>query len=336
MRRRPAVAALLCERRQAPAGDRRSDERDTPASGASKSNAPASGASKSNAVSRRATTASASRGAARAENYLRSHWLRPEKSLVREAFLSWPGIKVDPVQTGSGHRPRHWAGGGHGGARLLAAGGLPPPGRGGGGAPGLGTADSAQLGGSARSVRRRKDTDGRWPLRAATIRRCSCSCRPRMETGQFRVLTGLRQADGSVVAVVRGVVSEPNAPPPPSGPVQQVGVLLPTEEHLPETRSAERPDCIRALARPGAAVAGSADRWVRQSVECRRGEPGAGTGSRCSYPRDLGGCAMGRTSVQWWLFAAFTLFMAFRMARDIGVREAEVVEITPERPVEPT
>ena len=154
MRRRRAVAALLCERRQAPAGDRRSDERDTPASGASKSNVPASGASKSNAVvSRRATTASASRGAARAENYLRSHWLRPEKSLVREAFLSWPGIKVDPVQTGSGHRPRHWAGGGNGRTRLLAAGGLPPRGCGGGCAPGLGSADPTQLCGSARSIR---------------------------------------------------------------------------------------------------------------------------------------------------------------------------------------
>jgi hypothetical protein len=39
---------------------------------------------------------------------------------------------------------------------------------------------------------------------------------------------------------------------------------------------------------------------------------------------------------QWWLFAAFTLFMAFRMARDLGVREAEVTEITAERDVEPT
>ena len=39
---------------------------------------------------------------------------------------------------------------------------------------------------------------------------------------------------------------------------------------------------------------------------------------------------------QWWLFAAFTLFMAFRMARDIGVREAEVAEITADRPAEPT
>ena len=41
-------------------------------------------------------------------------------------------------------------------------------------------------------------------------------------------------------------------------------------------------------------------------------------------------------SMQWWLFAAFTLFMAFRIARDIGLRETEVAEITPEPPVEPT
>jgi hypothetical protein len=39
---------------------------------------------------------------------------------------------------------------------------------------------------------------------------------------------------------------------------------------------------------------------------------------------------------QWWLFAAFTLFMAFRMARDLGVREAEVVDVTSEEPAEPT
>ncbi len=45
---------------------------------------------------------------------------------------------------------------------------------------------------------------------------------------------------------------------------------------------------------------------------------------------------MARTRLQWWLFAAFTLFMAFRMARDIGLSAPEVVEITPDHPVEPT
>ena len=55
-------------------------------------------------------------------------------------------------------------------------------------------------------------------------------------TDQFRVLSGLRQPDGSLVAVVRGVVFETaTAPTPPSSPVHQVGVLLPSEEHVPET-----------------------------------------------------------------------------------------------------
>ena len=41
---------------------------------------------------------------------------------------------------------------------------------------------------------------------------------------------------------------------------------------------------------------------------------------RCSYPSPDGRVRNGAYVGQWWLFAAFTLFMAFRMARDIGVR----------------
>jgi surfeit locus 1 family protein len=153
--------------------------------------------------------------------------------------------------------------------------------------------------------------------------------------GQFRVLTGLRQADGSVLAVVRGVVADPAAPAPPNGLVQQVGVLLPTEEHMPgpdlptgQIASVRLP----ALAQlwPGPVIGG----YVNLS--------GADATSQGLEPAVLrlpeapGRLRNGAYSVQWWLFAAFTLFMAFRMARDIGLRDAEVVEITPERPAEPT
>jgi surfeit locus 1 family protein len=155
------------------------------------------------------------------------------------------------------------------------------------------------------------------------------------EDGQFRVLTGLRQADGSVLPVVRGVVTDPNAPDPPSGMVQQVGVLLPTEEHVP------RPDLpgsqigsvrLPALAQlwPGPLIGG----YVNLS-----GADATSQGlapAAMHLPEASGRLRNGAYSVQWWLFAAFTLFMAFRMARDIGLRDAEVVEITPERPVEPT
>ena len=154
-------------------------------------------------------------------------------------------------------------------------------------------------------------------------------------TGQFRVLSGLRQADGSLVAVVRGVASSPTAPPPPSGPVHQVGVLLPTEEHLPETdlpsgqiASVRLPTLAQQWPGPlidGFVTLSSADA-VSQGL----------AGAPVQLPEARGGFRNVAYVGQWWLFAAFTLFMAFRMARDLGVREAEVAEVTAERDVEPT
>jgi surfeit locus 1 family protein len=141
-------------------------------------------------------------------------------------------------------------------------------------------------------------------------------------SGQFRVLSGLRQADGSVVAVVRGIVSEPKAPPPPSDPVQQVGVLLPTEEHVAETDlPGGQIGSVRlpALAQqwPGPLI----DGFVTLS-----GAEAASQGLAAAplqLPESSGRIRNAAYVGQWWLFAAFTLFMAFRMARDIGLREAE-------------
>jgi surfeit locus 1 family protein len=156
-----------------------------------------------------------------------------------------------------------------------------------------------------------------------------------MESGQFRVLTGLRQPDGSLLVVVRGVVSGPNAPAPPSGLARQVGVLLPTEEHLPE------PDL------PGGQIASVrlpalAQLWAGPLID---GYVNLSSGDSTSQglapapaqlPEASGRLRNGAYSIQWWLFAAFTVFMAFRMARDIGLRDPEVADLTPERPVEPT
>jgi surfeit locus 1 family protein len=143
-----------------------------------------------------------------------------------------------------------------------------------------------------------------------------------MEGGRFRVLTGLRQPDGSLVAVIRGVVSSPNPPAPPTGLVQQVGVLLPTEEHLPE------PDLpggqiasvrLPALAQlwPGPLVGG----YVNLSSVDATSQGLAPAPSQ--LPEAPGRLRNGAYSMQWWLFAAFTVFMAFRMARDIGLRDRE-------------
>jgi len=154
--------------------------------------------------------------------------------------------------------------------------------------------------------------------------------------GQFRVLTALRQADGSVVAVVRGVVTEPNAPPPPTGLVQQVGVLLPTEEHVPETDLPSGQIAsvrLPALAQqwPGPMIDGFV---TLSSADAARQGLAA---TPLQLPEAPGRLRNVAYVGQWWLFAAFVLFMAFRIARDIGREEAEgVVEITPEEPAEPT
>ncbi|HEY6812243.1 MAG TPA: SURF1 family protein [Propionibacteriaceae bacterium] len=154
-------------------------------------------------------------------------------------------------------------------------------------------------------------------------------------SGQFRVLTGLRQTDGSVVAVVRGIVSEPNAPPPPTGPVHQVGVLLPTEEHLPDT---DLPSGQIASVR----LPALAQQWPGPLIDgfVTLSSSDAGIQGLAAAPLQLPESPGRVRNVayvgQWWLFAAFTLFMAFRMARDLGVREAEVAEITSEQGAEPT
>ncbi len=159
---------------------------------------------------------------------------------------------------------------------------------------------------------------------------------PAEDGASFRVLTALRQADGSVVAVVRGVVPEPNAPPPPTDPVQQVGVLLPTEEHVPET---DLPSGQIASVR----LPALAQQWPGPMIDgfVTLSSADAASQGLVAAPLQLPD-APGRVRNvayvgQWWLFAAFVLFMAFRMARDIGREEgAEVVEITPEGPAEPT
>lgn len=153
--------------------------------------------------------------------------------------------------------------------------------------------------------------------------------------GQFRVLSGLRQADGSVVAVVRGVVSDPSAPDPPSEQVHQVGILLPTEEHVSSTDLP--PGQIASVRLPALA-----QQWPGRLIDgfVTLSSPDATSQGLAAAPLQLPEASGRLRNVayvgQWWLFAAFTLFMAFRMARDLGVREAQVSDITAEPPVEPT
>ncbi len=132
-------------------------------------------------------------------------------------------------------------------------------------------------------------------------------------TDRFRVVTLLRQDDGSAVAVVRGIVSETSVPPPPGRQVQ-LGVLLPPEEASDDDRggttSAVR---VTQLAQrwPGPLIDGfvtlSAADATAQGLE-----PAA-----ARLPDARGRLRNAAYAGQWWLFAAFTLVMGVRMARDL-------------------
>ncbi len=146
------------------------------------------------------------------------------------------------------------------------------------------------------------------------------------DTSAFRVLTGLRQSDGSVVPVVRGVVRGDSAPPPPAGPVSQVGVLLPSEDNAPASTS----DQLNAVRLPALA-----QRWSGQLVGgfvTLSAADAAAQGiepAPLNLPQAEGRLRNAAYALQWWVFGAFAVALAVRMARDLGLRDdLDAVEIT--------
>jgi surfeit locus 1 family protein len=136
----------------------------------------------------------------------------------------------------------------------------------------------------------------------------------------FRILSGLRQSDGSIVPVVRGLTGSTSPPKPPTGGVSQVGVLLPSEDDGPDTPvGAGQLSSVRlpTLAQlwPGPLISG----FVTLSATDARAqglEP-----ATPQLPRSQGRLRNGAYAFQWWVFGAFTIAMAFRIARDFGLRE---------------
>lgn len=151
--------------------------------------------------------------------------------------------------------------------------------------------------------------------------------------GGFRVLTALRQSDGSTVAVVRGKVATASAPPPPSGVVQQTGLLLPSEADAGRSLPPGQLGSVRvpALAQewPPPLVDGFVT-LVAADAAAQRLEPDV-----VDLPSSGGRLRNGAYALQWWLFAAFTVAMAFRIARDLergGLADAEIDGVVPSEP----
>jgi cytochrome oxidase assembly protein ShyY1 len=132
-------------------------------------------------------------------------------------------------------------------------------------------------------------------------------------TDRFRVVTLLRQDDGSAVAVARGIVTETSAAPP-TGRQEQVGLLLPSEP-APEQEADGAITSVRVtqLAQqwPGPLIDGfvtlSAADATAQGLEP----------AQARLPEARGRLRNAAYAGQWWLFAAFTLVMGVRIARDL-------------------
>ena len=139
--------------------------------------------------------------------------------------------------------------------------------------------------------------------------------------GGFRVLTGLRQADGSIVGVVRGLVATPPAPRPAGGPVARTGVLLPSEETT-DPSVTTTPGQLPAVRLPALAQS-----WPGPLVNGFVTLDAAGaaaeglTAAPVALPESKGRLRNAAYALQWWVFAAFAVGMSIRVARDVGRAE---------------
>ncbi len=138
-----------------------------------------------------------------------------------------------------------------------------------------------------------------------------------------RVLTGLRQDDGSVVPVVRGRVAGSVAPPPPRGTFSWSGILLPSEPPADDAAAtAGQLDSVRvaALAQtwPGPLIGGFV------TLSPTEAEQQGLMPAEVALPDAPGRLRNGAYALQWWLFAAFAVVMSVRMARDLGLQAAEM------------
>ena len=139
-----------------------------------------------------------------------------------------------------------------------------------------------------------------------------------------RVLAALELADGRVLPVVRGVVAEGAAvPPPPPGTVVQTGILLPGEGDVDAG-----PDALESVRLPLLA-----QKWpdhhlvpgfitlTADDAEAQGLEP-----APVHLPEGEGSVRNSAYALQWWVFGAFALGLSLRIAHVTGRRAAVSAE----------
>lgn len=140
---------------------------------------------------------------------------------------------------------------------------------------------------------------------------------PNGADGRSRVLTALRLPDGGILPVVRGQVSGTHAPTPPSGKVTETGLLMPSEGADTSARPGAQPTTV--------VLSSLVQRWdgaplINGFVTLTPAESRAQslTPVLVDLPSSHGRLRNGFYALQWWVFAAFAVWMGIRMARDFG------------------
>jgi cytochrome oxidase assembly protein ShyY1 len=146
----------------------------------------------------------------------------------------------------------------------------------------------------------------------------------------FQVVTLFRLENGDAVAVVRGLVvgGSAAAPRAPSGPLDQAGILLPSEKAVAPAGPAGIGSVrVAQLAQlwPGPLV----DAFVMLAPENAASQ--SLTPAEVALPDVRGRLRNAAYALQWWLFAAFSVVMAIRIARDVG-RPTVAADLDPRLP----
>ena len=126
--------------------------------------------------------------------------------------------------------------------------------------------------------------------------------------GRSRVLTGIRLDDGRLLVVVRGI-TDGKAPAPPAGRLDQIGVLLPSENSSDPETSVRVP--LLAQHWPGSLI----DGYVNLDADLSHAQGLAP--ATLNLPSAPGRLRNGAYALQWWLFAGFALVLAGRIVRDL-------------------
>lgn len=141
------------------------------------------------------------------------------------------------------------------------------------------------------------------------------------EDGVVRVLSAFQLADGRVLPVVRGTIAPgAEAPAPPAGPREQDGIFLPSEpgaDHalasgytLGSVRLAQLAQLWPEPLMPGFITLDAAES-ARQGL----------SPATVTLPSGEGSWRNSGYALQWWVFAAFALGMALKIAQAMGRRE---------------